>query len=66
MRYLQININTRIDKLKNGEFDAVILAVAGVKRLGLTNEIKYFSPIDTDVMIPSMGQAALGIEAVVW
>ncbi|MDR0762766.1 MAG: hydroxymethylbilane synthase [Campylobacteraceae bacterium] len=64
IKNLRGNINTRIDKLKNGEFDAVILAVAGVKRLGLENEIKYFSPIDSDVMIPAMGQAALGIEAV--
>jgi hydroxymethylbilane synthase len=64
IKNLRGNINTRIDKLKNGEFDAVILAVAGVKRLGLTDEVKYFSPIDADVMIPAMGQAALGIEAV--
>ncbi|MDR0579503.1 MAG: hydroxymethylbilane synthase [Campylobacteraceae bacterium] len=64
IKNLRGNINTRIDKLKNGEFDAIILAVAGVKRLGLESKIKYFSPIDTDVMIPSMGQAALGIEAV--
>jgi hydroxymethylbilane synthase len=60
IKNLRGNINTRIEKLKNGEFDAVILAVAGVKRLGLENEVKYFAPID--FMIPAMGQAALGIE----
>ncbi|MDR0407582.1 MAG: hydroxymethylbilane synthase [Campylobacteraceae bacterium] len=64
IKNLRGNINTRIEKLKNGEFDAVILAVAGVKRLELENEVKYFSPIDTEFMIPAMGQAALGIETI--
>ncbi|MDR1285158.1 MAG: hydroxymethylbilane synthase [Campylobacteraceae bacterium] len=64
IKNLRGNINTRIEKLKKGEFDAVILAVAGVKRLGLESEIRYFSPIDTDFMIPAMGQAALGVETV--
>ncbi|MDR1614948.1 MAG: hydroxymethylbilane synthase [Campylobacteraceae bacterium] len=62
IKNLRGNINTRIEKLKKGEFDAVILAVAGVKRLGLENEVKQFSPIDISFMIPAMGQAALGIE----
>ncbi|MDR1975647.1 MAG: hydroxymethylbilane synthase [Campylobacteraceae bacterium] len=62
IKNLRGNINTRIEKLKNGEFDAIILATAGVKRLGLQNEIRYFSPINTEFMIPAMGQAALGIE----
>ena len=62
IKNLRGNINTRIDKLKRGEFDAIILAVAGVKRLELQNEAKYFCEIDTDFMIPAMGQAALGIE----
>ncbi|MDR1008562.1 MAG: hydroxymethylbilane synthase [Campylobacteraceae bacterium] len=64
IKNLRGNINTRIDKLKNGEFDAIILAAAGVKRLELENEVKYFSLIDTDFMIPAMGQAALGVEAI--
>lgn len=64
IKSLRGNINTRIDKLKNGEFDAIILAVAGVKRLGLESETRYFSPMSIDFMIPAMGQAALGIEAV--
>ncbi|MDR2100544.1 MAG: hydroxymethylbilane synthase [Campylobacteraceae bacterium] len=64
IKNLRGNINTRIEKLKRGEFDAIILAAAGVKRLELQSEIRYFSPIDTDFMIPAMGQAALGVEAV--
>ncbi|WP_200762181.1 hydroxymethylbilane synthase [Nitrosophilus alvini] len=61
---LRGNVDTRIRKLKNGEFDAIILAAAGLNRLGLTGEVRYFSPIDTEKMIPAMGQAALGIESV--
>jgi len=64
VKNLRGNVNTRIQKLKNGEYDAILLATAGIKRLGLQNEIKYFSPIDIDYMIPAMGQAALGIEII--
>ena len=59
---LRGNVNTRLKKLKDGEFDAIILASAGVKRLGLDKEIAYFSPFSLDEMIPAMGQGALGIE----
>jgi len=59
---LRGNINTRISKLKNGEFDAIILATAGVKRLGIMDIVKYITPISTKTMIPAMGQAVLGIE----
>jgi hydroxymethylbilane synthase len=59
---LRGNINTRIQKLKDGEFDAIILAIAGINRLGLDGIVKYITPIGTDVMIPAMGQAVLGIE----
>jgi hydroxymethylbilane synthase len=64
IKNLRGNVNTRIRKLKDGEFDAIILASAGIKRLGLQDEVNYFSPINTDIMIPAMGQAALGIEIV--
>ena len=62
LKDLRRNINTRIKKLNNGEYDAIILASTGVQKLGIESEVKYFSPIETDVMIPSMGQATLGIE----
>ena len=62
LKDLRGNINTRIKKLNNGEYDAIILAATGVQKLGIQDEVKYFNPIDTDTMIPSMGQATLGIE----
>ncbi|MCG3720049.1 hydroxymethylbilane synthase, partial [Aliarcobacter butzleri] len=62
LKDLRGNINTRIAKLNVGEYDAIILAATGIQKLGIENEVKYFSPISTDVMIPSMGQATLGIE----
>lgn len=61
---LRGNIDTRINKLNDGEFDAIILATAGITRLGVIEQVKYATPIDRDVMVPAMGQAALGIEAV--
>lgn len=64
IKNLRGNVNTRIRKLKDGEYDAIILASAGIKRLGLEDEVKYFFPISTEIMIPAMGQAALGIEIV--
>ena len=64
IKNLRGNVNTRIRKLKEGEYDAIILAAAGINRLGLQDEVRYFSPISTSLMIPAMGQAALGIEAV--
>lgn len=58
---LRGNIQTRLEKLKNGVFDAIILAQAGVKRLGIDKEEGcYIVPLD--FMIPAMGQGALGIE----
>ena len=62
LKDLRGNINTRIAKLNAGEYDAIILAATGVQKLGIEGEVKYFEPISTDVMIPSMGQATLGIE----
>ncbi len=61
---LRGNIDTRLRKLEDGEFDAIILATAGIKRLGLIDGVKYAVPIERDVMTPSMGQAALGIESI--
>ncbi len=64
IKNLRGNVNTRIRKLKDGEYDAIILASAGIKRLGLQDEVNYFTPIDTAIMTPASGQAALGIEIV--
>ncbi|MEO1927449.1 MAG: hydroxymethylbilane synthase [Nautiliaceae bacterium] len=61
---LRGNVDTRINKLKDGKYDAIILAYAGVKRLGLLKEVKYFEVLDTDIMVPAMGQGALGIETI--
>lgn len=57
---LRGNVNSRINKLKNGEFDAIILAMAGIQRLGLDELVNFVDPLDT---ICAMGQGALGIEA---
>jgi hydroxymethylbilane synthase len=57
---LRGNINTRLRKLKEGMYDAIILAYAGVKRLGWDAEVTEV--IDPDVMLPAIGQGALGIE----
>ena len=62
IKNLRGNVDTRINKLKNGEFDAIILAYAGLKRLGILDSVKYVTKIDENLMIPAMGQAALGIE----
>ncbi len=60
IKNLRGNVNTRIAKLKDGEYDAIILATAGLNRLGLQKEVNFANPIDD--MIPAMGQAVLGIE----
>jgi len=64
IKNLRGNVNTRIRKLKEGQYDAIILASSGIKRLGLQEEVKHFTPISEELMIPAMGQAALGIEIV--
>jgi hydroxymethylbilane synthase len=57
---LRGNVETRLRKLDEGHYDAVVLAVAGLKRLGLESRIRVaFEP---EVMLPSAGQGALGIE----
>jgi hydroxymethylbilane synthase len=57
---LRGNVDTRLAKLEAGEYDAIILAAAGLNRLGKTELIKqYISP---DVMCPAAGQGALAIE----
>lgn len=58
---LRGNIDTRIRKLTDERLDAVVLAAAGVKRLGLTNQIT--AHLDPGVLLPAVGQGALCIEA---
>jgi hydroxymethylbilane synthase len=54
------NVDTRLRKLKEGQYDAVVLAAAGLRRLGLAHEIaEIFSP---DRMCPAAGQGALAIQ----
>ncbi|CAA6809769.1 MAG: Porphobilinogen deaminase (EC [uncultured Campylobacterales bacterium] len=62
---LRGNVNTRIQKLKNSEYDAIILACAGIDRLELSDEVKYTHRIDKNIMVPAMGQASLAIECLV-
>ncbi len=57
---LRGNLDTRLGKLDAGEFDAIILATAGLKRLGLAERIR--SSIEVEDSLPSAGQGALGIE----
>ena len=57
---LRGNLDTRLAKLDRGEFDAMILAAAGLTRLGLTSRIK--STIPAQDSLPAAGQGALGIE----
>ena len=56
------NVNTRLAKLDSGEFDAIILAAAGLIRLGMRDRITMCIPIEES--LPAPGQAALGIEVV--
>jgi len=57
---LRGNVDTRLRKLESGEYDAIILAAAGVRRLGLETHVR--SRISADVMCPAVGQGALAIE----
>jgi hydroxymethylbilane synthase len=64
-RHLQVqdirgNVDTRLRKMRQGEVDGVVVAAAGMYRLGLQAEITECLPID--VMLPAAGQGALGIE----
>jgi hydroxymethylbilane synthase len=57
---LRGNLDTRLKKLKTLNLDAIVLALAGVKRLGLEERISEIIP--TDISLPAIGQGALGIE----
>lgn len=57
---LRGNVNTRLRKLDEGQFDAIILAMAGLKRLGFDDRIR--SALTPEQSLPAIGQGALGIE----
>ncbi len=57
---LRGNLDTRLRKLDEGQYDAIILAAAGLKRLGLAQRIR--SCLELDEMLPAAGQGALGLE----
>lgn len=60
VRLLRGNVDTRLAKLQRGEYDAIVLAAAGLKRLGLEASIR--AHLEVDEMLPAPGQGALGIE----
>ena len=57
---LRGNVNTRLRKLDEGEYDAIVLAVAGLKRLGFADRIRQVLP--REMVLPAVGQGALAIE----
>jgi hydroxymethylbilane synthase len=57
---LRGNLQTRLKKLDEGQYSAIILAAAGLIRLGLEDRIKKY--LETEISIPAVGQGALGIE----
>ncbi|VFP86886.1 Porphobilinogen deaminase [Candidatus Erwinia haradaeae] len=60
MQLARGNVGTRLSKLDSGQYDAIILAVAGLKRLNLTHRIRQVIPIEES--LPAAGQGAIGIE----
>ncbi len=54
------NVETRVAKLDEGQFDAIVLAEAGLRRLGMADRITQV--IDKSIMLPAVGQGALGLE----
>ena len=61
IRGIRGNVPTRIRKQKEGEFDAVVLARAGLRRLGLGDEVA--DVLDVERMIPAAGQGALAVQS---
>lgn len=61
IRDVRGNVDTRLRKLDEGQYDAIILAAAGLRRLGLTQRTGY--PLPPEVMLPAVAQGTLAIEA---
>lgn len=57
---LRGNVGTRLGKLENDEYDAIVLAAAGIIRLGLEDKISHY--IESDTLLPAIGQGAIGIQ----
>ena len=57
---LRGNLDTRLRKLDEGQYDAIVLAAAGLKRLGLADRIR--AVFESEQMLPCAGQGALGLE----
>ena len=57
---LRGNVNTRLSKLDSGQFDAIVLASAGMERLGLTSRVSEH--LETSFCLPAIGQGAIGVE----
>jgi hydroxymethylbilane synthase len=57
---LRGNVDTRLKRLEDGKYDAILLATAGLNRLGWTNKIT--EEVSHEILLPAMGQGALGIE----
>ncbi len=55
------NVQTRLNKLARGDCDALVLAAAGLERLGLAGRIDHYLPVE--LCLPAAGQAAIGVEA---
>lgn len=60
VRSIRGNVDTRIEKVRTGEYDAVVLAAAGVRRLGLEDAVTEW--LDAEAMLPAPGQGALAIQ----
>lgn len=60
LKDLRGNVNTRLKKLEEGQYDAIILAAAGLKRLGFEHHIT--ETLSQDISLPAVGQGAIGIE----
>jgi hydroxymethylbilane synthase len=60
MKDIRGNVDTRLRKLADGDYDALVLAEAGLRRLGLDEHITQVLP--TPIMLPAVGQGALGLE----
>ncbi|MDR4948769.1 hydroxymethylbilane synthase [Neobacillus cucumis] len=61
IKWIRGNVDTRLEKLESGEYDAIILAAAGLSRLGWAKEV-VTEFIDADICVPAVGQGALSIE----